>query len=44
MGGACSTGGRREKCIIWFEYLKGRDRLEDVSVDGRIMLECRLGK
>jgi hypothetical protein len=26
------------------EYLKGRDHCEDLGVDGRIILECMLGK
>jgi hypothetical protein len=25
---------------FWSENLKGRDHLEDVGVDGRIILEC----
>jgi hypothetical protein len=29
---------------FWFENLKGRDRLEDLNVDGRIILERVLGK
>jgi hypothetical protein len=41
MGGACSTNGRDEKCVqkFWSENLKGRDHLEDLGVDGRIILE-----
>jgi hypothetical protein len=30
--------------ILQFENLKGRDRLEDLGIDGKIMLECILGK
>jgi hypothetical protein len=26
--------------VFWLENLKGRDHLEDVGVDGRIILEC----
>jgi hypothetical protein len=28
---------------IWLENLKGRDHLEDISVDGKILLERMLG-
>jgi hypothetical protein len=30
--------------IFWLENLKGRDHLEDLCVDGRIILEWILGK
>jgi len=30
--------------IFWFENLKGRDHLEDLDVDGKIILEWVLGK
>jgi hypothetical protein len=29
---------------LWFENLKGRDHLEDLGVDGKIILELILGK
>jgi len=29
---------------FWSENLKGRDHSEDLGVDGRILLECILGK
>jgi hypothetical protein len=29
---------------FWSENLKGRDHSEDVSMDGKIVLECTLGK
>jgi hypothetical protein len=41
MGRICSTRGSYEKLIrkFWSENLKGRDHLEDLGVDGRIILE-----
>jgi len=30
--------------ILQFENLKGRDRLEDLGIDGKIMFEWILGK
>jgi hypothetical protein len=41
MGGACGTYGRQESCIQGFggEDLKERDRLEDLGIDGRIILK-----
>jgi hypothetical protein len=30
--------------IFWFENLKGRDHLEDLGMDGKIILEWILGK
>jgi hypothetical protein len=30
--------------FFWLENLKGRDHLEDLSIDGRIILERILGK
>jgi hypothetical protein len=30
--------------IIWLENLSGRDHSEDIGVDGKIILECILGK
>jgi hypothetical protein len=46
MGGACSMHERDENCIYNFGWksLKGRDHSEDLRVDGRIVLECNLGK
>jgi hypothetical protein len=29
---------------FWFENLKGRDHLEDLSIDGKLILEWILGK
>jgi hypothetical protein len=43
MDGACSTHGRNEKCKQYFGR-KGRDHLQDRSVDWRIILEWILGK
>jgi hypothetical protein len=41
MGGACGTYGRQEGCIQSFggEHLRERDRLEDLAIDGRIILK-----
>jgi hypothetical protein len=45
MGGACSTDGRDEMhTIFWLENLTGRDHLEDLGVDGKIILEWIVGK
>jgi hypothetical protein len=46
MGGACSMNGRNGKFIqnFYWKNLKGRDNLEDVSVDGRIILKWILEK
>jgi hypothetical protein len=30
--------------VFWLENLKGRNRLEDLGVDGRIILECIIDK
>jgi len=30
--------------VFWLENLKGRDQLEDLAVDGRIILEWIVGK
>jgi hypothetical protein len=32
------------RTVFWFESLKGRDHLEDVGIDGRIILQRILGK
>jgi len=39
-------GGRDEKFIqiLWLENLKERDDLEDLGIDGKIILEWILGK
>jgi hypothetical protein len=29
---------------VWVESLKGRDYLEDLGIDDKVVLECRLGK
>jgi hypothetical protein len=41
MGGACGTHGGEERCIQSFGggHLKERDHLEDLGVDGRIILK-----
>jgi hypothetical protein len=42
LGGACTTHGRNEIIMhikLWSENLKGRDHLEELSVDRRIILE-----
>ena len=40
MGGACSTyGERRVAAGCWWGNLRERDHLEDVDVDGRIILK-----
>jgi hypothetical protein len=46
MGGACGTHGRDEKFIQNFGWknLKGRDNLEGVGVEGRIIWDGLLGK
>jgi len=40
MGGACSTYGRKGEVYtgLWWGNLKERDHLEDLDVDGRIIL------
>jgi hypothetical protein len=46
MGGAHNIHLRDEKCaqIFWLGNLKGKDHLEDLGVDGRILLKWILGK
>jgi len=40
MGGACSTYGRREVHKgFWWGDLREGDNLEDVGIDGRIILQ-----
>jgi hypothetical protein len=45
MGGTCSTYGRQERCT---QALMGRsegiDHLENLGLDGRILLKCMLLK
>jgi hypothetical protein len=42
MGRTCGTYGEEEKCIQGFsgETLREGDHLEDLAVDGRIILNC----
>jgi len=45
IGGACSMHGNYENAYkILVENPEGRRYLEDLDVDGRIILECILGK
>jgi hypothetical protein len=46
MGGACGTCGRQESCIHGFggERTDGTNHLEDLGVDGKIMLKWILKK
>jgi hypothetical protein len=30
--------------LFWLENLKGRDNFEDLDVDGKLILQCMLGK
>jgi hypothetical protein len=41
MGGACGTHGRQERCTQGFGggHLRERDHLEDLSVEGTILLK-----
>jgi hypothetical protein len=41
VGGACGTYGRQERCIQDFGggNLRKRDHLEDLGIDGRIILK-----
>jgi len=43
MGGACSMHGDIIRTKLWLENLKGRDHLEDLSIDGRMSVSS-LGK
>jgi hypothetical protein len=29
---------------LWLENVKGTDRVEDLGVDGKLILECIIGK
>jgi hypothetical protein len=43
--GACRRHGRDEKCVKYFGWKsERRDHLEDLFVEGRIILERILGK
>jgi hypothetical protein len=46
MDGACSMHERDEKCIKNFgqKNLRGRDNLEDLGIDEKVILEQILGK
>jgi hypothetical protein len=45
MGRAYSMHEGNDICVqIWLESLKGRDHLEDLGIDGQIILKCILGK
>jgi hypothetical protein len=40
MGRACSTNGKKEWCIqVLVGDLRDRDHLEDLGIDGRIVLK-----
>jgi hypothetical protein len=41
MSGACRTHGKEE---FWLENLEARDHLENLGVNGKIILEGILGK
>jgi len=43
-GHVARMGDMRDVYIFRLENLKGRYRLEDLGVDGRIILECILGE
>ena len=45
MGGHVATCERGEVCtMFWWGYLKERGHLQELSVDGRIILRCVLKK
>jgi len=40
MGGACETYGERQtRAGFWWGKLKGREHLEELRVDGRVLLK-----
>jgi hypothetical protein len=39
MGGECGTYRGRLLAGFWWRYLRGRDHLEELAVDGRILLK-----
>jgi hypothetical protein len=41
---AACMGEMRDALKFWWESLKGRDHLEDLDIDRRIILKCILGK
>jgi hypothetical protein len=42
--GGCVTCMRENRNTFWLKNLKGRDAVEDLSVDGRVMLKLILEK
>jgi hypothetical protein len=44
MGVACSMHGGDEQCNTFVEYPEGKDCLEDLGIDGRIILKQSLQK
>jgi hypothetical protein len=44
MGGTCNTHDKDDKYTkFWLENLNGREHSEDLSIDGKIILECEHG-
>jgi hypothetical protein len=44
MGHVALMRAIRNELMVWLENLKGRDHLENLDVDGQIILECIIGK
>jgi hypothetical protein len=44
--GACNTHGKEEKYMqnFWLQNLKGRNNVEELGIDGKIILEWILWK